>query len=305
MHGSLITVGWLVCLCGTGTGWSTVDCRLLKGHISHLPSPSRWSSTSTMSLFITLSTVLAPAFQVERRAFARLSRACLSASATASDEKKKNEQFQRQALLDEAAALARALFRTCIRSVRVIRHGNEVDEREFTEREEQRLESNDNKGDNNVRLSMLSMLPPVDREDELRSRAEYYSQYTRENFYQESDCLSHDEWQEQHISRFLYHLKRGDNHRKWLLDDMKFTDPYMDAFDHDRVAQFEDKALTLVREIEERKREGMDPKIRAYLEKFQHSGDNDDENDDETDSDDDDDSPQGLPGWYKNPRNDM
>jgi hypothetical protein len=66
-----------------------------------------------------------------------------------------------------------------------------------------------------------------------RSRAEYYMQYMRENFVQESDCLAVDDWQPQHIARYLFHLKRGDEHRKWLLKDMQFQDEYQNAFDHE------------------------------------------------------------------------
>jgi hypothetical protein len=130
------------------------------------------------------------------------------------------------------------------------------------------------------------MLPPVDREDELRSRAEYYTQYARELFVQESDCLPHTtEWTEQHITRYLHHLRRGDEHRRWLLADMKFEDPFRKSFDHRRVDMFERDAL-------------------GFVNRFQHStvpesSDNEEDPFDD-DSDDDDESP-GLPLWYKNP----
>jgi hypothetical protein len=42
------------------------------------------------------------------------------------------------------------------------------------------------------------------------------------DFVQESDCLAVDDWQPQHIARYLFHLKRGDEHRKWLLKDIQF-----------------------------------------------------------------------------------
>jgi hypothetical protein len=168
----------------------------------------------------------------------------------------------------------------------VIRHGNENDEKEFSDRERKRLElPSTTKGD--VRLSMLSMLPPVDREDELRSRAEYYTQYARELFVQESDCLSFaTEWTEQHIARYLHHLRQGDEHRRWLLADMKFDDPFFESFDQRRVDKFEGDALRFVN--------------RFHHDTGPESSDNEDDPFD-GDSDDDDETP-GLPHWYKNPR---
>jgi hypothetical protein len=47
--------------------------------------------------------------------------------------------------------------------------------------------------------------------------------------------LAVDDWQPQHIARYLFHLKRGDEHRKWLLKDMQFQDEYQNAFDHEQV----------------------------------------------------------------------
>jgi hypothetical protein len=82
-------------------------------------------------------------------------------------EQKKQKQAMRQEkgrLLQVAGTLSRSLYRTGMRSVRAIRLGNEHDEKDFHEREQDRLEPKEKK---DVRLSMLSMLPPVDREDEL------------------------------------------------------------------------------------------------------------------------------------------
>jgi hypothetical protein len=83
------------------------------------------------------------------------------------EEQKRQKQAMRQErerLLQDAGTLSRSIYRTCMRSVRAIRLGNEHDEKDFQEREQDRLEPKKKK---DVRLSMLSMLPPVDREDEL------------------------------------------------------------------------------------------------------------------------------------------
>jgi hypothetical protein len=82
-------------------------------------------------------------------------------------EQKRQKQAMRQEkelLLQRSGTLSRSLYRIGMRSVRAIRLGNEHDEKDFREREQDRLEPKEKK---DVRLSMLSMLPPVDREDEL------------------------------------------------------------------------------------------------------------------------------------------
>jgi hypothetical protein len=197
-------------------------------------------------------------------------------------------QQQHDFLLAEAAALSRSLYRLCLRSVRLIRGGNENDEKEFVEREKKRLEQ-PKSGD--ARLSFLSMLPPVDRADELRSRAEYYTQYARELFVQESDCLPFkpSEWSDQHVARYIHHLRTGNEHRKWLLSDMKYDDPFSISYDRARVDRFEADAL-------------------RFSNRFQKAAAVDHEADDKDgdpfgdDSDDEDDGSHGLPSWYKNPR---
>jgi hypothetical protein len=200
-----------------------------------------------------------------------------------------DELVQHQFLRSEAAALSRSLYRLCLRSVRLIRKGNDNDEKEFVEREKKRLEQpKSSSGD--ARLSFLSMLPPVDRADELRSRAEYYTQYARELFVQESDCLPvrPSEWSDQHVARCVHHLRTGNEHRKWLLSDMKFDDPFSISFDRGRVDRFEAKALRFSNRY--RKEAVVD----------RESDDKDDPFGD--DSDDEDDGINGLPSWYKNPR---
>jgi hypothetical protein len=199
-------------------------------------------------------------------------------------------QRQHDFLLAEAAAMSRSLYRLCLRSVRLIRGGNDNDEKEFVEREKKRLEEpKPTSGD--ARLSFLSMLPPVDRADELRSRAEYYTQYARELFVQESDCLpvKPSEWSDQHVARYVHHLRTGNEHRKWLLSDMKYDDPFSISYDRARVDRFEADALRFSNRF--RKAAAVD-----------HEADDKDDDPFGDDSDDDDDGTHGLPPWYKNPR---
>jgi hypothetical protein len=99
----------------------------------------------------------------------RLSTKRNQSTATSNDQEEQKRQKQamrqeRERLLQVSGTLSRSLYRTCMRSVRAIRAGNEYDEKDFHEREQDRLEPKKKK---DVRLSMLSMLPPVDREDEL------------------------------------------------------------------------------------------------------------------------------------------
>jgi hypothetical protein len=136
-----------------------------------------------------------------------------------------------------------------------------------------------------------------------RSRAEYYMQYARENFVQESDCLAVDDWQQQHVARYLFHLKRGDEHRKWLLKDMQFLDEYQNAFDHQQVDRFEERALAFIQKTRDQKEASLSPEIREQLRR-QSDGNNtkhDDGDDDDGffDEDDDDDRP---PEWYAKSR---
>ena len=207
---------------------------------------------------------------------------------------------ERKEIFQEAKTLTLKLYMTCIRSVRLIRAGNEHDETEFQERERKQKEKPLEHQD--VRLSMLSMLPPVDREDELRSRYEYYLQYTRENFVQESDCLDHEELDERHIARYLHHLRQGDRQRKWLLKDMQFKDPYKDSLANERIMRFEKRAMAYITNASKQK-EGVssglvepDDTVSAETE------DQSDPDDDFWSDDEVDDDVQPLPTWYKNPR---
>jgi hypothetical protein len=124
-------------------------------------------------------------------------------------------------------------------------------------------------------------------------------QYARENFVQESDCLAVDDWQQQHVARYLFHLKRGDEHRKWLMKDMKFPDEYHRAFDLEQVNRFEERALAFAKKIQDQKEATLRPELREHL-RQQSDGDTTNHGDDEDDDffdedDDDDDSP---PEWY-------
>mmetsp|Transcript_1342 Transcript_1342/g.2513 ORF Transcript_1342/g.2513 Transcript_1342/m.2513 type:complete len:373 (-) Transcript_1342:234-1352(-) len=83
-------------------------------------------------------------------------------------------------LLNEASYLTRILYRKCLQSVKLLSEGNARDEDDFSEREmKERNEFNDNAS---VDLERVSMAPPVNRENELDSRANYYKSFTREHF---------------------------------------------------------------------------------------------------------------------------
>lgn len=209
-------------------------------------------------------------------------------------ETKRQIEQERQQLLVEASALTRSLYRSCIRSVRAIRYGNEHDERQFQEIERKMKEK---PKETDLRLSMLSMMPPVDREDELRSRAEYYMQYAHENFIQESDCLNHDDLKEGHVARFFYYLRNGEFQRKWLLNDMQFPDPCATAFDEKRVNEFEQRAMEAIQRMNELKYGAMESQ------EGQHSDETMEEDDhDEFFDEDDEVEPTPVPLWFRNPR---
>lgn len=217
-------------------------------------------------------------------------------------EFKQNEARIKQELQNEAAFLTKSLYRTCLRSVRLIRPGNENDEAEFEERETKRKEeelSFSSRGDNeDVRMGMFSMLPPVDREDELRSRAEYYHQYARENLVQETDCLplrddSIGRLRADDVQRFVFLLKKGEKDRQWLLQDMQFSDPYQKNFPKDLTRQFEDKAMEYVgkSELVRRKVTGEDTII--------WDEDLDDGDDDDDDTEDPFEDADAVPHWVR------
>jgi hypothetical protein len=123
-----------------------------------------------------------------------------SALSTPSDINKAQIQ-----LLKEANYLTKTLYRQCLKSVQLLARGNERDEIDFMERElaerdqlddflsssssssssNNNSSSSDNSSSNNSnsKKSKVSiMAPPVNRQNELSSRANYYKAFTREHF---------------------------------------------------------------------------------------------------------------------------
>jgi hypothetical protein len=160
-------------------------------------------------------------------------------------EKQRVRNETRQELLLEAGTLSRSLFRTCLRCVKIIREGNQHDEADFVEREENQFQTlKEAVASGNT----FSMAPPVDRENELSSRANYYHGHTREHFDGDSDCLKSDPWREENVDTYLQILKGGEYKRKWVMNDYKFDDPYVNMFDNERVDEWEVKARQLLNE---------------------------------------------------------
>jgi len=159
-------------------------------------------------------------------------------------EKQRIRDEQRQELLLEAGAMSRSLFRTCLRCVKIMRQGNEHDEQDFREREENQFQSMKEA----VASGTFSMSPPVDRENELSSRANYYHGHTREHFDGDSDCLKPDPWKEENVDTYLHILRSGEYKRKWVMNDYKFDDPYENVFDNDRVDRWEARARELLKD---------------------------------------------------------
>jgi hypothetical protein len=154
------------------------------------------------------------------------------------DEVWRNEE--RRYLLMEASYLSKCLFRTCLRSIRLMRPGNEHDEagfRAMEKKQKQQLENGDFSG---------SFQPPVDREDELESRVNYYHMHLRENFDSDASCLDRDPWVERDLSIYLHFLRSGEKKRRYVLQEYKFGDPYQFSFDEERVKRFEERAKALI-----------------------------------------------------------
>ena len=82
-------------------------------------------------------------------------------------------------LLTEANYLTKTLYRKCLKSIQSLAHGNERDESDFVEREQSELDQLDGTNSNS---KVTLMAPPVNRHNELSSRANYYKAFTRENF---------------------------------------------------------------------------------------------------------------------------
>ena len=177
-------------------------------------------------------------------------------------EKERDILKRKNELLNEASSITKSLFRTCIRSTKLIRHGNDEDEASFKKREEE------DRNDFSVGSSStgsFSFEPPVDRENELFSRYSYYLEWTNESFHQESDCLASESWREEDIGRYVYFVRQGEERRKWILNDYKFDDPYVDVFDNGRLTDFEKNATHLVEDIYSQKGWRLSSEIReAY-----------------------------------------
>lgn len=195
---------------------------------------------------------------------------------------------EREALLSHARQLTLRLYRRCLRSVEAIRHGNAADEQEFRQRERQReasLRDLSSSQQQDPRWGMLSVLPPVNRHDELRSRAAYYRQHAREMVHSEWDCLTHPSPQplaRDSARRYLHHVRHGEHTRQWLLRDMKFDDPVAQELLEDweeSVARWQDRAeLYFARLVEDGGTDKLGGAAAMGI----------DESDDESDSDDDD-----------------
>lgn len=160
-------------------------------------------------------------------------------------------EVTREDLVKEAAIMTKSLYRSCLRSIKVIRWGNIFDDKEFEQREQDFLKPAGPGG-------AISMVPPPDKEDELRSRAEYYHSFTREYFTQESDCLDNDPLREKDIRRYLYYLRKGEKDRTWLLADMMFPDPFKAVFDHERAQRWEQMSKRYLAEDNEEEEDVVD-----------------------------------------------
>mmetsp|Transcript_4370 Transcript_4370/g.12219 ORF Transcript_4370/g.12219 Transcript_4370/m.12219 type:complete len:322 (-) Transcript_4370:83-1048(-) len=150
---------------------------------------------------------------------------------------------ERNRLLGEAGFIVRSLYRTCLRSVRVIRPGNARDEADFAKREEKQKREME---EVDISDDSFSIAPPVDRDNELRSRAEYYTEQMREGFSQEIDRLDSDPWREDEVDQFSYLVRSGEDQRKYILKDYRFKDPYARCFYHDQLDAFQIQAKELV-----------------------------------------------------------
>ena len=148
------------------------------------------------------------------------------------------------ALKKDASFLTKKLWKSSLKSIQVIAVGNAADETRFTKLEEMQLE----------KPNML----PVNRDDELRSRANYYYNSAREQIEQESDIFESVElspiaeytsdgdeesspslFTKDQIQRYFYFLRRGEEQRQYILRKYKFEDPCPTSFDSSRVDALE------------------------------------------------------------------
>ena len=160
------------------------------------------------------------------------------------EEQRKRLEQERKLLFHEAGVMTKSLYRSNLRCVNLIREGNQHDVADFEAREEEQKSERLN---TSISAS-FSFQPPVDRNNELSSRALYYLAFAKESFNQEVDCLVSDPWREENLTRFLYLIRQGEERRKWVLEDYKFVDPYPDKWDEDSLVKWEDSAWKLIRE---------------------------------------------------------
>jgi hypothetical protein len=96
-------------------------------------------------------------------------------------------------LLSEANYLTKTLYRKCLKSIQSLARGNERDEIDFSEREKSEQDELDelfssssktskDSPSSNSKQKVSLMAPPVNRQNELASRANYYRAFTREHF---------------------------------------------------------------------------------------------------------------------------
>ena len=128
-----------------------------------------------------------------------LQNAFTSTISNVNDNNIEDMSLRQKALYNEASSITRALYKRCLESIRVLAigefsrlrngtsvysndvaftvvQGNEQDEGEFAAREKSQF-------DESRPLSSISLLsPPVNRANELSSRANYYTGFCREHF---------------------------------------------------------------------------------------------------------------------------
>lgn len=155
---------------------------------------------------------------------------------------------ERAAILEEAQAMTRVLFRICLKSVKFMRYGNPHDEIEFRRLEaEQVVRWKQSLQDSMEGIG--SMAPPVDRKNELESRYMYYVSHVRERFYGELYTLNHDPWMEDCAEKFIHLLRSGEEARQWVLADYKFEDPFPHRFEEERLNKLEERMTNFVKEV--------------------------------------------------------
>ena len=255
------------------------------------------------------------------------------------------QQEEHDRLVQEAFALSRSLYRHCWRSIRLIRHGNATDRADFAQRQQAWLEQQQTTTTTTQRssteLSFLSMMPPLNYQDELQSRSAYYQQYLREHFVQESDCFHQatttttsrmqraggggrkqrphhtSGWvlSEGSITRFHKLLHQGYQQREWLLRDLQYdsaNDETTSTNDDDDTSR-RIVAVNTTHAVDQWRQRAMAFLQQSSRETGIHANnmendnvvqDEEEEDDDDDDffGEDDEDGTVGHPSWYKNPQ---